>query len=372
MKTDGYRHKLQSLLSVADVKINGDRPWDIRVHNDRLYPRVLAETSLGMGEAYVDGWWDCDQLDEMMCRVLRAGLDTKFTSWQECLSYLKARLFNLQKPSLCFLNCQHHYDIGNDLYTRMLDKLRIYSCAYWKNATTLDEAQQEKLDLVCRKLNLRPGMRVLDIGCGWGGTAKFMAKRYDVDVVGITVSKEQASFAKEFCKGLPVEIRLEDYRSLAGAFDRVVSIGMIEHVGYKNYRTFMRMVRRCLKPDGLFLLQTIGGNESVRKTNEWISKYIFPNSNLPSAKQIDSAVEKLFILEDWHNFGQDYDRTLMHWFRNFHDSWNELRDKYGERFYRMWKFYLLSCAGCFRARAIQLWQIVLSPEGVPDGYIAPR
>lgn len=367
-----FREKIEYLLSLADVQINGDRPWDIQVYNEKLYQRLLAEGSLGLGEAYMDGWWDCERLDEFICSVLKANLDSKINPGNAFFSILKARLFNLQKPSLCFIDCQHHYDIGNDLYQSMLDKLRIYSCAYWKNASSLDDAQEKKLELVCRKLLLKPGMRILDIGCGWGGTAKFIAENYQAEVVGITVSEKQARFAETLCQGLPVEIRLEDYRSLTGVFDRIVSLGMIEHVGYKNHKTFMRVARRCLKESGVFVLQTIGNNRSQKKIDPWINRYIFPNSLLPSAKQINDAIENLFVLEDWHNFGPDYDKTLMHWFQNFQNNWNDLKDKYGERFYRMWKYYLLSCAGTFRARSKQLWQIVLSPKGVPNGYHAPR
>jgi cyclopropane-fatty-acyl-phospholipid synthase len=254
----------------------------------------------------------------------------------------------------------------------MLDKRMIYSCGYWKYASTLDEAQDAKLDLICRKLDLQPGMRLLDIGCGWGGTAKFVAENYGVDVLGITVSKEQVVLGKEFCRGLPVEIRLQDYRALKGTFDRIVSIGMIEHVGYKNYTTFMNVVRRSLREDGLFLLQTIGGNQRVSGCDPWIERYIFPNSMLPSPGQLSAAIEGLFVLEDWHSFGTDYDRTLMKWFQNFDDNWDELKETYNGRFYRMWKYYLLSCAGSFRARKNQLWQIVFSPEGLPDGYFSFR
>jgi cyclopropane-fatty-acyl-phospholipid synthase len=367
-----FRKKIEHLLSLADVQINGDRPWDIQIYNEELYRRLLVEGSLGLGEGYMDGWWDCEKVDEFICRILKANIDDKVNPRKEFLPYIKARLFNLQKPSSCFMDCQHHYDIGNDLYQFMLDRLRIYSCAYWKHASTLDEAQEKKLGLVCRKLLLKPGLRVLDIGCGWGGTAKYIAENYDAEVVGITVSKKQASFAEKFCQGLPVNIRLEDYRSINGVFDRIVSLGMIEHVGYKNYKTFMTIARRSLKTDGLFVLQTIGSNRSAEKPDPWFRRYIFPNYALPSAKQITDAIENLFVLEDWHNFGADYDKTLMHWFQNFHNNWRGLKDKYGERFYRMWKFYLLSCAGAFRARVNQLWQIVLSPKGFPGGYSAPR
>jgi cyclopropane-fatty-acyl-phospholipid synthase len=350
------------------VSIDGARPWDIHIHNERLYARVLAEGALGLGESYMDGWWDCEQLDEFFHRILAARLDSAVRSTGDLLSVLRARLFNLQKVSRAFQIGERHYDIGNELYRRMLDRRMIYSCGYWKDVTTLDEAQEAKLDLVCRKLGLQPGMRVLDIGCGWGGTAIFAAERYGVEVVGITVSAEQAKLARELCRGLPIEIRLQDYRAIKEPFDRVVSIGMFEHVGYKNYRTYMKIVRDCLPEDGLFLIHTIGGNRSVARANAWTERYIFPNSVLPSAKQITQAVEGVFVIEDWHNFGPDYDKTLMSWYRNFEESWPDLKARYGERFYRMWRYFLLSSAGSFRSRTSQLWQIVLAPGGVPGGY----
>ncbi len=372
MKNRRFRHTVEKLLAEADVQVNGSRPWDIQVHEEKFYTRVLAEGSLGLGESYMDGWWDCERLDEFFCKILRAGLDQKVKPLKMIFDSLVARIYNFQTPARSFKVGETHYDIGNDLYSRMLDRLMIYSCAYWKDATALDEAQEAKLNLIARKLNLKPEMKVLDIGCGWGGTAKFLAENYGVRVVGVTVSKNQASFAREFCRSLPVEVRLEDYRKLNEKFDRIISVGMFEHVGYKNYRTFMKVVRRCLKDDGLFLLHTIGSNISVVRTDPWIEKYIFPNSMLPSAKQICEASEGVFVMEDWHNFSVHYDKTLMAWYRNFENAWDDLKERYGERFYRMWKYYLLSCAGAFRARVNQLWQIVFSPRGVVGGYESIR
>ena len=363
-------NRFEHLLSLAGVVLNGNRPWDIQVHDDRLYSTVMRTGSLGLGEAYMDGWWDVAQLEEFFCRLLKAELDTKVGSLQDILNYAGALLVNMQSPERSYVVGRKHYDIGNDLYQKMLDKRMIYSCAFWQNVSTLDSAQEAKLDMVCRKLALKPGMRLLDIGCGWGGMAQFAAENYAVEVVGITISKEQASLAKERCAGLPVDILLQDYRSLDTTFDRILSLGMFEHVGYKNYRTFMNKVRSLLSEDGLFLLHTIGSNTSRKITDAWIHKYIFPNSMIPSAKQISGALEGLFVLEDWHNFGADYDKTLMHWFDNFRSNWNSLKNNYDERFFRMWKYYLLSCAGTFRARSNQLWQIILSPKGIPGGYRA--
>ncbi len=366
------RREIERLLKIADVSIDGPRDWDIQVHDEALFARVLRDGSRGFGEAYMDGWWDCTQLDELFHRLLAARLDAEMHSVRMLLAGLHARLFNLQKPSRAFTIGSHHYDLGNDLYRVMLDRRMIYSSGYWAKATSLDAAQEAKLDLVCSKLQLEPGMRVLDIGCGWGGAAKFAAERYGTEVVGITVSRQQAQLAEELCRGLPVEIRYQDYRQLNEPFDRIFSLGMVEHVGYKNYRRFMRVARRCLRDDGRFLLHTIGGNRSCTRGDPWIEKYIFPNSMLPSAKQISTATEGIFLLDDWHCFGADYDRTLLEWHRNFEAGWNDLQDRYDERFHRMWRYYLLQSAGSFRARKNHVWQIVLSPPHATADYRAPR
>ena len=316
-KTTHFQDRCRELLSEADIAINGPNPWDIQVHNEDFYPRVLANGSLGLGEAYMDGWWDCEALDQFFFLVLQNNLRQKVVCWKDIFTFLKSSLFNFQKISRAFEIGEHHYDIGNELYQCMLDKRMIYSCGYWKNATTLDQAQEDKLELICEKLDLKPGMKLLDIGCGWGGLAAYAAERHDVSVTGVTVSQEQADYAQTHCRSLPVTIDLKDYRDMCGSFDRIVSVGMFEHVGYKNYRTFMKCVKNLLTSDGLALLHTIGGNRSVKYVDKWISRYIFPNSMLPSAKQITDATEGLFFIEDWHNFGPDYDITLMHWFSKF-------------------------------------------------------
>mgnify|MGYP006271221347 CR=1 FL=1 len=367
-----YRRKIEELLQDTDVRINGARPWDVQVHDPRFYRRVLAESSLGLGEAYMDGWWDCERIDEMLTRIFNAGIDQRMMARTLAWDILRAKLTNPQTPERAFEVGERHYDIGNDLYTRMLDPRMIYSCGYWQKATTLADAQEAKLDLAARKLGLAPGMRVLDIGCGWGGTAFFLAERYGCEVVGVTVSREQADYAKAQRGDLPVDIRVQDYRDLDESFDRIISIGMFEHVGYKNYPTFMGKVRRLLKPDGLFLLHTIGGNRSRHHGDPWITRYIFPNSMLPSAKQIAAASDGRFVIEDWHNFGSHYDTTLMHWLANFDARWPAIQAHYDERFRRMWRYYLQSSAATFRARRNQLWQIVLSPHGVPGGYASVR
>jgi cyclopropane-fatty-acyl-phospholipid synthase len=372
-KINKFQDTAQQLLSVAGIKINGNNPWDISVHNDKFYQVVLSQITLGLGESYMDGWWDCDKLDEFFSRVIRTQIQNNIKkNWGLVYQVMLARLLNLQSRNRAFQIGEKHYDLGNELFINILDKRLVYSCAYWQDAQNLDIAQENKLELICCKLGLQPGMKILDIGCGWGSFGKYAAEKYRVEVVGITVSKEQVELARTLCTGLPVEIRLQDYRDVNEKFDRVVSVGMIEHVGYKNYRTYMEVVRRCLDADGLFLLHTIGGNKSVKSVDPWINKYIFPNGMLPSIQQLSRSVEGLFVVEDWHNFSADYDKTLMAWYANLEKNWDNLKSKYDERFYRMWKYYLLSCAGSFRVRSNQLWQIILSPKGVSGGYKSLR
>ena len=361
-------NKARDLLAQADIEINGKRAWDIQIHDERFYKRVFAEGSLGLGESYMDEWWEAEALDQCFCKILSAKLDSKVNPYRMIWLVLQSKLFNLQSIRRAFQVGQVHYDTGNDLFSLMLDKRKAYTCGYWKNATDLNQAQEDKLDLVCRKIGLKKNQRVLDIGCGWGSFIKFAAEKYGAEAVGITVSKEQAEFARKDCKELPIEIRLHDYRDLDEKFDHIVSLGMFEHVGYKNYKKYMQVVSRCLKDEGIFLLHTIGASKTRHSPDPWANKYIFPNGLLPSMKDISKVVEKYFVLEDFHNFGADYDKTLMAWFQNFDSNWKQLREKYGERFYRMWKYYLLGCAGAFRARDIQLWQLVLTKNGVPCGY----
>jgi len=368
-----YKKLAEEILELADVKINGGNPWDIQVHNDNFYQRAITEGELGIGESYMAGWWDAEKVDEFIYRITRAKLDEKIRQkFSIIIKLFTAGLFNLQTKRRAFIIGERHYDLGNDLFQNMLDKRMNYSCAYWNDAHSLDEAQENKLDLICRKLYLKPGMRVLDIGCGWGAFGKYAAEKYQVEVVGITVSKEQVDLGRKLCEGLPVEFRLMDYRGLNEKFDIIVSVGMIEHVGYKNYRTYFEVAERCLNNDGLFLLHTIGNVKSEHSIDLWTDKYIFPNGILPSIAQIGKAIENLFVMEDWHNFGSDYYKTLFAWFNNFDKNWEKISSRYLDPFYRMWKYYLLSSTGGFKARKGQLWQIVLSKNGVLEGYRSVR
>lgn len=363
------RQTIQRLITGTGVELNGGGPHDIRVHDERFYARVLSDGSIGLGEAYMDGWWDCDALDVMMDMLLRADLESRVSPAKLVLPVLYAKLVNRQRRSRAFDVGRRHYDLGNDLYSRMLDRRMTYTCGYWAHAADLDEAQEHKLDLACRKLELEPGMRVLDIGCGWGSFAGFAAERYGAEVVGVTVSKEQVELGRSLHEGLPVDLRLQDYREVDGVFDRVVSLGMFEHVGVKNYKRFMDVVLGCLSRDGLFLLHTIGTDTPKTAVDPWTDKYIFPGGMLPTAARITTAVEGRFVIEDWHNFGPDYDPTLMAWMANVDRCRQELAGLgYDERFYRMWRYFLLSSAGGFRARRNHLWQVVLGRPGSSRVY----
>jgi cyclopropane-fatty-acyl-phospholipid synthase len=363
-----------SLLAKAGVAVNGNNPWDIKVHNESLWERVATEGTLGLGEAYMDGWWDSDSLDQFFDRVLKADLAKEIRIRDLPLfDLVKAKILNPQTKSKSIEVAEVHYNIGNDFYEAMLDRNMQYTCAYYGNgAKSLLEAQEAKLHLICKKLQLKPGEKVLELGCGWGGFARFAAKNYGVSVEAYNISTEQIAYCKENSKGLSINFHLKDYREASDEFDKVVSIGMCEHVGPKNYRTLFELAHKCLKKHGLFLLHTIGNSKSARSNDRWLAKYIFPGSVLPSPEQLGSAMNELFVLEDWHNLGVDYDTTLMAWLENFRASWSNFKEKYGDRFYRMWEYYLMSCAGIFRSRFCQLYQVVMSKNGLIGGWQSVR
>jgi cyclopropane-fatty-acyl-phospholipid synthase len=357
------RDTVANLLGRAGITIDGEEPYDIRVHDRRFYRRLIGDGSLGLGEAYVDGWWDARAVDEVIHRILDAEVGRRVTRtprvvWMALLS----RALNLQDRR-AQRNVRVHYERGLDLFRAMLDERMIYSCGYWARAGTLEEAQEAKLDLICRKLGLRTGQTLLDIGCGWGGLARWAAERHGVRVVGVTLSPEQAAVARDTCEGLPVEIRVQDYREVGGRFDAVVSVGMFEHVGPKNHGVYVDAVDRCLAPGGVSLLHTIAGNRATHHIDPWMHRYVFPGAGLPTLGQIADACAGRLVVEDVHNLGPDYDRTLVAWHRRFEGAWDRLRDRYDERFRRLWRYYLLSCAGAFRARDLQVYQVVLTRRG---------
>ena len=368
----GAERLVREIFDSAGVGVNGRAPGDILVKNPAFYGRLIREASIGLGESYMDDWWESEQLDLFIEKLLRVDIKKKITgSLRMKWLTLQSVVTNMQSRARAKQVAHKHYDLGNDLYEVMLDKRMVYTCGYWKNATTLEEAQDAKLELICKKAKLKPGMRVVDLGCGFGGFALYAAEKYGCDVVGVTVSVEQQRFAMNVAKAkkLPVDIRVEDYRNVRGTFDAVVSIGMLEHVGWRNHRNFMEVAHRCLKDGGNAVLHTIGSNESQKHGIPFFEKHIFPNAASPSIAQLGTAMENLFILEDVHNIGPDYRPTLLAWWKNFEAGYPTLdQKKYDERFYRMWKFYLLAAAGAVAARESQLWHLVLTRYGTtqPD------
>jgi cyclopropane-fatty-acyl-phospholipid synthase len=365
---------VENLFQQADIRINGKRPWDMQCHDEAAFERIAADPSLGLGESYMEGMWDCKALDQFFDRLLFSARHTKFCPTSAILARVaKAKLLNMQNKQRSIRVVNVHYDIGNAFYEAMLDPYMQYTCAYWNGtATDLASAQEAKLDLICRKLDLAPGEKILELGCGWGGLARYAAEHYGVQVAAYNISTAQIEWARARCNGLPVEFHLRDYREATGTFDKVVAIGLCEHVGYKNYRSFLELAHQRLKLGGIFLLHTIGGNRSVCHLDPWTDRYIFPGGMLPSVAQLGNAMDDLFVIEDWHSFGTDYDLTLMAWHANFEHAWPCFSEEYGEQFYRMWRYYLLSCAGAFRSRDIQLWQLVLSKDGIRGGWKRTR
>lgn len=355
---------INNKLEQAGITVNGEQPWDIQVHDRRWYKRVLLDKNLGMGESYMEGWWDCDRIDEMTHRLLRSGIENEINSdLRYRIHYLPGFILNLQSKARSRMIAERHYDLDYKLFASFLDPYHQYSCGFFDQTDDLDEAQQRKLALIAGKLNLAPEDHLLDIGCGWGGLAQYAAQQHGCDVTAVNISTEQLHVARQRCQGLPVQFQECDYRDIKGQFNKIVSVGMFEHVGRKNYRTFMEVAHRCLQDKGIFLLHTIGNNFSRFSIDPWINRYIFPNSMLPSLRQISDAAEKLFVIEDVHNIGPHYDKTLLAWNDRFQEAWPVLQEKFDTRFKRMWEYYLLSCAGAFRARNIQVWQVVLTKQG---------
>ncbi len=361
------------LLAKAGIAVGGSEPYDLQVNDDRFWARVLKDRELGLGEAYQDAWWDAERVDEFLVKVFTADLRSAIRPSPALVwNVARSRLTNRQTTSRAARNARAHYDIGNDLYRRMLGEEMVYSCAVWGGADDLASAQEAKLDLICRKLHLEPGMRVLDIGCGWGGFARHAASRYGAHVVGISPAGEQIAEARDRAGDLPVEFHQQDYREVTGTYDRIVSIGMFEHVGPRNYPGFFDRCGELLASDGLMLHHTIGSNESKESTDAWFDRYIFPGGVVPSLHQIAGAAQPRWTIEDVHNLGPDYDRTLMEWFDRIEARWHEI-PHYDERFRRTWRYYLLSSAASFRVRNLQLFQVVFSRTGrVSPTYRATR
>lgn len=359
---------VRDLFATAGVEIGGSAPHDLTVHDDRFYAKLLRWGELGMGESYIDGWWDCDALEQMIDRLLRARLHLVLKgNWRMRLGVVKAIVFNLQNEKRATDSARAHYDIGNDLYRLMLDRRMQYTCAYFAGTDDLDEAQEAKLDLICRKLDLKPGMRVLELGCGFGGFAIYAAEKYGVEVEGYNVSKAQLEVAREMAGDLPVTFHLADYREAKGRFDAVVSIGMMEHIGYKNHRTMLEVIERSMTDEAVALVHTIGSNSSRLRAERFVDKYLFPNAVSPSIAQFGAAIDGLLVLEDVQNIGEHYAPTLEAWWHNFDAGYDQLdHSVYDQRFYRLWRYYLLAASGASTSRKGQLWHFVMTKMGRPQ------
>ena len=360
------------ILEAAGIPLNSSEPWSIQVHNEKMWDRVISQQQLGFAESYMDGWWDCQALDVMITKLLSINvLKLLRPSPALALHVARSYLLNNQTKQKAAQNAKHHYNIGNDLYSRMLDEEMAYSCAYWSKAETLNQAQIDKFDLICRKLELQPGMRLLDIGSGWGGFLRHAVKNYGVQATGISPADNQINLAIEKSAGLGITFIQQDYRDLKGQFDRIVSIGMMEHVGPKNYMTFFQKCDELLAPGGRMLHHTIVSNITKQVTDPFFDRYIFPGGVLPSLAQISSATENGFVIEDVQNLGPDYDRTLLEWHKNISAKWQEI-PQYDPHFQRMWNYYLLASAAGFRAGDLQLMQCVFHRVGPRATYIAAR
>jgi len=363
------KDRIIGLLKDAGIVVNGSNPWDIQVHNQDMWTRLFAQGSLGLGEAYMDGWWDAEDLAEFFHKVLVGGVAAKLKITPNLVWQIaQAKLFNMQNIERSRRVAAMHYN-ETEAYKASLDARMTGSCGYWpEGVTNVNQAQEAKLDLVCRKIGLKPGQKVWDIGCGWGAFMGFAAEKYGAHCVGVTVSPDQAAYGRERYKDLPIEFQVKDYREFDGKTDHVVSMGMFEHVGHKNYRTYFEKARSVIKDDGLFMMHTIGSQWSTDTIEPWLEKYIFPGGVIPSMAQIGKAIDGLWATVDVHNIGPHYDKTLVAWYENFEKKWTRRNTPDDVRFYRLWKYYLLCCAGGFRARVLQVWQFVLSPTGVPEGY----
>jgi len=364
-----FKPIIESLLEGTGVQLDGDRPWDIRVNRERLYRRALRG-SLGFGEAYINGDWDCEALDELFRRLLSANTQKRpLIRAARAVKSLQARLMNLQTRRRSRAVAEEHYDLDHRMYALFLGPWNQYTCCFFDGTDDLERAEIAKLEMLCDKLELRAGDRLLDIGCGWGGFAKYAARTRGCEVTGISLSDAQIRYATEYTRGLPVTIRRLDYRDLPESglapFDKISIVGMIEHVGYKNYAELLGIVHDMLKPDGLFLLHTIGNNERSTVVDPWIEKYIFRNSMAPAMSHLADASEGRFVIEDWENYGHHYVPTLQAWYERFNANWDRIRTlitarPFDERFRRMWNYYLMSSKAAFDVEHLHLWQLVMT------------
>jgi cyclopropane-fatty-acyl-phospholipid synthase len=354
------RPLVAAVLRTAGIHLGGDQPWDVQVTDPRFYSSVLLRGSLGFGESYMRGWWHVEDLEEVAYRLSRAGLHWVARALPPHLVALAAASFSNRQTRTDSVNLvDRHYNLGNDLFRGFLGRSMVYSCAYFDDTESLDRAQELKLDLICRRLGLKAGERLLDIGGGWGEFARHAALHYGCHVTSINIADEQIRHARERCAGLPVEIVKCDYRDLRGSFDKVAVIAMLTHVGHSNYRRFMTIVHDCLATGGRVLVETLGSRISKVNCEPWTNRYIFPGGVVPSLRQIDRAADGLLARTEVTEFGHHYVPTLRSWNANLHASWPQLAGRYPETTRLMLGYFFLTVAGAFRAGHLKYWHVQL-------------
>ena len=331
---------VERVFAASDIAIDGSKPWDIRVTDNRFFRAVVTQGSLGLGEAYMNGWWKCEDLEELAYRLMRSGI-YKISLWMPI--YLVANIhdaaINQQSKEKSLRVAERHYAMGNDIFLSFLGKYKNYSCGYFSDTDNLDQAQLQKLEKICRLLDLKPGDRVLDVGGGWGEFARYAATKYGCYVTSVNITDEQIKFAVEYCKGTSVDIRKCDYRDITGRYDKIAVIAMLTHVGPKNYRKFMEVADRCLEPGGMMLIESVGGHKSRKNCEAWINRYIFPGGVVPSLKQFDTAMAGRFSRKETDEFGGFYVHTLRAWNRNLMQAWPDHLRKYDERVRLMFEYF---------------------------------
>ncbi len=350
-----------------------DNPINIRLLDKKLHYKLLLYPDLYFGEAYMNGDLKIengsltDFLDIAMRNIGRSEINIFGQILKKIRgTYRYLTNFNFAKKSKD--NVAHHYDISDDLYNLFLDPKKQYSCAYFKNENdTLETAQNNKIDHLIKKLNIKPNQKVLDIGSGWGSLAIEIAKKSKCEVTGITLSENQYNYSlkkvKENNLENQVQFKLADYRNLNEKFDRIVSVGMFEHVGRKFYNTFFKQVNTLLKDDGLALIHTIGSNAGPRDPQPWITKYIFPGGYTPSMSEITGPIEKSkLIISDIEVLRMHYSHTLRHWKERCIDNKSKILEMFDEKFFRMWEFYLASCELAFKWGDQVVFQLQLAKD----------
>lgn len=356
--------KLQIINNKTSTISTNNNP-DIIVNNNNFYTKLLKHGEIGLGESYVDKDWDSNNLEETLYNLIINQKKIENAIIKNSPNLIIKKLLDIPSDIFSTDNTKNdikfHYDIGNKLYENMLGKSMLYSCAYfYKQGLSLDEAQYAKLDLIAKKLNLKEGMRVLDIGCGFGTAAIYLSKKFNVNILGISLSKEQINYFNSIYTGTQVQVIYKDYRELTrehnNSYDCIYSIGMFEHIGINNHIDYYNKCFKLLKTNGTMLIHTIVSNKRLYSHNSWITKYIFPGAELPHISDFTKKYTDNWLLQDLQCIGKSYSKTLLAWKKNINDS--SVFNNYDDKFKRTWNYYLLLCSAAFRAREITVFQLV--------------